>query len=142
MQTRYDDDLLQWIDAQVQSLQEKKFSELDIENLVEELDGMKKQSLHELDSRLTVLIMHLLKCQHQRSYPQGKWRSTLLEQRRRLSRLLSESPSLHRQIQAYAQDCYPTARARAALETRLHPDMFPPQLPYSIAQLLDDDFTP
>ncbi|MES2159618.1 MAG: DUF29 domain-containing protein [Pseudomonadota bacterium] len=76
----YDDDLALWIDAQIQLLLDRRFSELDMENLVEELDGMKKQYEHELDSRLTVLVMHLLKCQCQKDYPQNKWRSTLIDQ--------------------------------------------------------------
>jgi len=53
----YDDDLVLWIEAQIHLLLEKRFSELDIENLVEELNGTKKQYASELDSRLTVLIM-------------------------------------------------------------------------------------
>jgi hypothetical protein len=138
----YDEDWVLWIDAQVRLMSEKRFSELDIENLVEELDGMKKQYAHELDSRLTVLIMHLLKCQYQKNYPQNKWRSTLIEQRRRISLLVASAPSMRAQLLPFAHACYPTARRRAALETRLALEALPAQLPYSIEQILDQDFTP
>jgi hypothetical protein len=138
----YDDDLVLWIDRQVQLLLENRFSELDIGNLVEELDGMKKQYQHELDSRLTVLVMHLLKCQFQKEYPQNKWRSTLVEQRRRLSLLLAASPSLRGKVQRFASEGYPFARRRAALETGLDIETFPAELPYSIEQLMDQNFTP
>lgn len=41
----------------------------------------------------------------------------------------------------FAQDCYATARRRAALETRLPLELFPAQLPYSVEHLLDQDYT-
>ena len=138
----YDDDLALWIDAQVQLLLDSRFSELDVENLVAELDGMKKQYEHELDSRLTVLIMHLLKCQFQKDYPQNKWRSTLVEQRYRIFRLLKTSPSMRKKVPQFADECYPIARRRAAEETGLNEELFPFSLPYSIEQVLDQDFTP
>lgn len=138
----YEEDWLRWIDAQIRLLSEKRFSELDLENLVEELDGMKKQYAHELDSRLTVLIMHLLKCEHQDDHPKNKWHSTLIEQRRRLSLLLSSSPGMRPRVLKFSQDCYADARRRAALETGLDINIFPPRLPYSVVQLLDQDFMP
>lgn len=138
----YDDDLVQWIDAQIHLLLEHRFSELDIENLVEELDGMKKQYAHELDSRLTVLIMHLLKCQYQQNHPTNKWHSTLIEQRRRIALLLKDAPSMRALVQPFALDCYPSARRRAALETHLGANIFPTHLPYSVEQILDDNFIP
>ncbi|MYM97433.1 DUF29 family protein [Duganella vulcania] len=42
----------------------------------------------------------------------------------------------------YATECYPIARRRAAEETGLGEDVFPPGLLYSIEQLLDQDFMP
>jgi hypothetical protein len=138
----YDDDLVQWIDAQIHLLLENRFSELDIENLVDELDGMKKQYARELDSRLTVLIMHMLKCQYQKNHSQNKWRSTLIEQRRRIDFLLKDAPSMRASVQPFALDCYQAARRRAAAETGLDLKTLPAQLPYSIEQILDDDFIP
>ncbi|MRX06263.1 DUF29 family protein [Pseudoduganella sp. FT25W] len=138
----YDNDWVLWIDAQVRLLSERRFSDLDIENLVEELDGMKKQYAHELDSRLTVLIMHLLKCEYQTDHARNKWHSTLIEQRRRISLLLASSPSMRQRVLPFALDCYADARRRAAVETRLNLEVFPAQLPYSTQQLLDPDFMP
>ena len=131
-----------WIDRQVQLLLENRFSELDIENLVEELDGMKKHLQRKMQSRLRVLIMHLLKCQFQKDHPQNKWRSTLVEQRTRLSLLFEESPSLRGKLQQFAEQSHPIAARRAALETGLDVKAFPDELPYSISQILDLDCTP
>ena len=138
----YDDDLVLWIEAQIHLLLEKRFSELDIENLVEELDGMKKQYASELDSRLTVLIMHLLKCEYQKNHPQNKWHSTLTEQRRRIAFLLKDAPSMRAHVQPFSLDCYTTARRQASQETGMDIKTFPAELPYSVEQILDNDFIP
>lgn len=138
----YDEDWVLWIDAQIRLLSEKRFSELDIENLVEELDSMKKHYLRELRSRLIVLMMHLLKSEYQKDHAKNKWRSTLIEQRTRIAFLLEDSPSTRKKVLPFAVEHYHVARRRAAAETRLEIEIFPAQLPYSITQLLDMDFMP
>jgi hypothetical protein len=138
----YDEDWVLWIDAQIRLLSEKRFSELDIENLVEELDAMKKQFSRELKNRLVVLMMHLLKCEYQQDHAKNKWRSTLIEQRLRIGLLLEDSPSTRKKVQPFATQYYGVARRRAAQETRLDIAVFPTQLPYSVTQLLDPDFMP
>jgi predicted DNA-binding ribbon-helix-helix protein len=138
----YDDDLVLWIDGQIQLLVEARYSELDVENLVGELESMKNKETRQLSSRLRVLIMHLLKCEYQKSYSQNKWLSTLVEQRERIKRLLKDSPSLRRCLDEYIEESYPAAVKMAALETRLPASRFPSTCPYSVAQILDQDFTP
>ncbi|MYM67454.1 DUF29 family protein [Pseudoduganella sp. FT55W] len=138
----YDDDLVQWIDAQIHLLLENRFSELDIENLVEELDGMRTKELHALKNRLRVLIMHLLKCEFQKNHPQNKWHATLIEQRVRIHDLLADSPSLRRKLEEFARVNYPYARKVAALETHLPLNSFPAENSYSVEQILDDEFIP
>jgi len=138
----YDQDRLLWIDAQIRLLSERRYAELDIGNLVEELGSMKNKEQRALKSRLRVLIMHLLKCQYQKSHPQNKWRSTLVEQRERIKDLLEDSPSLRRKLGEYAEASYPPARKMAALETGLPLDSFPPENPYAIGEILDQGFTP
>lgn len=140
--TAYDDDMLLWIDGQIQLLVEARYSELDMENLVGELESMKNKELRTLRNRLRVLIMHLLKCEFQKSYPQNKWRSTLVEQRERISDLLRDSPSLRRVLADYVEQNYSAARKMAALETRLPVNTFPAENPYSVEQILDQEFTP
>src|SRR5471032_3340327 len=115
----YDDDLAQWIDAQIQLLLDRRFSELDIGNLVAELDDMKKREIRALKNRLRVLIMHLLKCRYQPEHPQNRWRATMIEQRERLAMLLDDSPSLRASLPEYVQQAYPIAVKLASAETGL-----------------------
>ncbi len=138
----YDEDWVLWIDTQVRLLSEKRFSELDVENLVEELDSMKKKEMRTLKNRLRVLIMHLLKCEFQKTYPQNKWQATLIEQRERIRNLLADSPSLRRKLEEYVRSEYPQARKMAALETLMSIDTLPAENPYTVVQILDHGFIP
>ncbi|GJI93347.1 hypothetical protein RugamoR57_00650 [Duganella caerulea] len=146
LQTRdhpsYDDDLALWIDAQIHLLLDHRFSELDVDNLVAELHGMKKRETRALKNRLRVLIMHLLKCQFQPEHPQNKWRATLIEQRARLAQLLDDSPSMRPALPEYVYESYDVAVRMAVAETGLPPGAFPAANPYSIEQILDQDFMP
>jgi len=138
----YDADLMLWIDAQIQLLLDRRFSELDIETLVAELDGMKKRELRALKNRLRVLVMHLLKCQFQPVHPKNRWRATVIEQRERLAMLLEDSPSLRAALAEYAHQIYPVAVRMASAKTGLPINGFPADNPYSVAQILDQDFMP
>jgi response regulator of citrate/malate metabolism len=61
----YENDFLLWIEKQVELLRAKKFEQLDLDNLIEEMDSMGKSLRRELGSRLKVLLIHLLKCEFQ-----------------------------------------------------------------------------
>ncbi|MQA18659.1 DUF29 domain-containing protein [Rugamonas rivuli] len=138
----YDDDLALWTDAQIRLLLGRRFSELDIKNLIAELDGINKRELRTLKNRLRVLVMHLLKCQFQPEHPKNRWRATLIEQRERLTLLLEDSPSLRAALPEYVHQIYPAAVRMAAAETGLPASAFPADNPYSVAQILDQDFMP
>ena len=61
----YESDFVAWVERQAALLREGQFSELDRENLLEELESMGSNVHHKLRSRLIVLLAHLLKCQYQ-----------------------------------------------------------------------------
>ncbi len=56
----YETDYYQWAKHQAELLQKNDFLAMDIEHLIEELEGMARSDKRELESRLTVLITHLL----------------------------------------------------------------------------------
>ena len=111
----YDQDFYVWTQQQAVLLRAKKWRELDYGNLAEELEALGKRDRRELEHRLEVLVMHLLKWRYQperRERSRG-WRSTIREQRRRLARLLQDSPSLRSEVPALLNDGYPHARGKA-----------------------------
>jgi len=138
----YESDFSLWIERQVELLLEKKFEQLDLEHIIEELNDMAGKLRRELKSRLRILIMHLLKCEFQPERKSGSWLGTLAEQRDEIEDIIEDSPSLARHIQQYADRVYTAARDRAALETGLPRSSFPAANPYSKDQLLDSDFIP
>jgi len=63
-----------WAEKTAELLKAGKFSELDTEHLLEELASMGASEYNELESRLTILIAHLLKWQFQYQQLSDKWR--------------------------------------------------------------------
>jgi hypothetical protein len=70
------------------------------------------------------------------------WQSTLREQRRQAAKLLKESPSLRPQLPALIDEAYPDALADALDETGLPRQNFPPDSPFTVAQVLDAAYVP
>jgi hypothetical protein len=115
--------------------------EADLEHIAEEIEYMGASRRRELQSRLTILIAHLLKWQFQ---PPGtrSWKSTILTQRLELESLLAEAPSLRAKLAQVAEEIYPAALELASVETDLPARVFPEACPYDASRLLDQSFLP
>jgi len=132
----YDTDFVAWLEEQAAHLRAGRLSVLDIENVAEELEGLTRSQRQQLENRLEVLILHLLKWDHQPDERANRWRASVAEQRSRIRRLLRDSPSLKRTLDEAAREVYPEAVEQAAIETQLDETAFPATLPYSLEQLL------
>ncbi|MDY6993264.1 MAG: DUF29 domain-containing protein, partial [Pseudomonadota bacterium] len=89
----YDTDFYAWALHNAQLLREGKFSELDVEHLIEELEDMGNNK-QELASRFIILIAHLLKWAYQPSRRSSSWERSIDEQRSQIDLLLQDKPSL------------------------------------------------
>ena len=138
----YEQDFYAWTQEQAKLLRSAKFSEIDIENVAEELESMGRSDKREIDSRLEVLLVHLLKWQVQEGFRSGSWSGSIREQRSRIEDLLGESPSLRRQVAQIKPTVYARARREAANETGLPVRMFPTSCPFTPAQIMAEDFLP
>jgi septal ring factor EnvC (AmiA/AmiB activator) len=111
--------------------------------LIEEIETMGRSEKRELESRLTVIAEHLLKLTYwlteKEANAQG-WRSTVVEQRRQVQRLLKESPSLRRLIPEIWIDCYQAAREDTFRKYQLTADLLPIESPFTLAEILDYDY--
>ena len=94
MSNLYEKDFYVWTQENVRLMRERKFSELDIENIAEEIEAMGKRDKRELISRLAVLLTHLLKWQYQADFRSKSWKSALVTHRVEIERLLKDSPGL------------------------------------------------
>ena len=146
----YEQDFNAWIESQVLLLRQGRTHEIDVEHLIEELEDMGKSNLRELASRFIILIAHLLKWQFQldtlterwKEFEAKSWRNTIIEQRTQILFLLKKVPSLKTSLQNARADAYPEALRVAIKETNLAPDSFPRDCPYSVEQILNEEFFP
>ena len=138
----YDRDFYAWSEAQSQLLKSRSTAQLDWDNLAEEVATLGRSERSEIRNRLRVILIHLLKWQFQPEGRNASWAGSLLEQRDQLNETLSDSPSLKPYPQSVLRRQYRIARLKAAGETGLPVETFPPESPYSVAEILDETFFP
>lgn len=138
----YEQDFYLWVEQAVKLLSENRLSELDRENLIEEIGDMGRSEKLSLESNLEVVLMHLLKYQYQPEKRTNSWRYTLFEHRRRLQKAFKTSPSLKRHFVEAFDDCYNAAKKLAAIETGISIDTFSISSPFTTSQVLDEDYLP
>jgi hypothetical protein len=110
-----------------------------VDNVAEELESLMRSQRQQLENRLQVLILHLLKWDHQPARRANRWRASVEEQQSRIRRLLRDSPCLKREVAPMCLDVYADAVRGAAIETRLSEAAFRPTLPYSVEQIFERD---
>ena len=139
---RYNQDYFAWLNEQADHLSEGRFFALDIPNLVDEIRDLGRTEKREIQSRLGVLLVHLLKWRYQSERRSGSWRATMIEQRARILKRVQESPSLRNYPAEILDEEYRLARAETAAESNLKESTLPAQCPFTIDQVLDPDFLP
>ncbi|AFZ31657.1 protein of unknown function DUF29 [Gloeocapsa sp. PCC 7428] len=138
----YDTDYGLWLASQIDSLKSHQWDNLDIDNLIEELEGLNRSNKRELESYLVVILTHLLKWEYQPNSRSGSWNGSIFNGRKRIARLLKEQPSLKTYIPEILQAAYVDGVEIARRETGLPSDTFPTECPYSISQILNLEFLP
>ncbi len=137
----YDKDFARWIEATAACLRARDAEHLDWESLLEEIEDLGKSEKRELESRLSLLLNHLLKrCYVELPDCYRGWQLTMLEQRNALKRLLKQSPSLKSYLEAVLKEVYQDALAEAR---EAYPEnSLPQEFPFSrtTEDLLSEDF--
>lgn len=137
----YNRDLNLWLETAIAQLNSGDFHNLDIENLVEELEGLAGRDKRELKNRLIVLLEHLLK----RLYvdmPQefNGWQRTIWEQRTQIEVLFEQSPSLRTLWEEYFDSAWRYAFKKVSREYSNFRFPHTWQLSRDIDSLLNIDF--
>ena len=136
----YDRDFVAWADEQALLIEQKRFAELDIVNLVEEVKDLGNRHRDALESQLIRLLMHLLKWDYQPDKRSKSWGSTIKEARKQIKRLIKKHPVLKVHLEASLAECYQDAREDASDETELSLDTFPLICPYSVEEILNKEY--
>jgi len=138
----YETDFYGWIQQQAAALRAGNFTSLDLENLIEEIESMGKSEKRELESRLELLLMHLLKWQYQSAFRGTSWEATIEEQRDRVADHLAENPSLKGALPDTYNKAYRYAVHAAVKETGMGKAVFPSECPWTFDQAMDNGFWP
>jgi len=141
-QTDYEDDFFQWCFEQAELLRKRRFDEVDLPNVIEELESMGNEQRHALESAYGVLLMHLLKWAYQPDRRSTSWRVTINAQRSSIRRRESKNPALAAIANTIVAEMYGDAVVDAALETGLPTARFPRECPWSLSQLRDAAYLP
>ena len=138
----YDEDFYAWAHEQAALLRAGKLSAADIEHIAEEIESMGRTEKRELVSRLTVLLMHLLKWQFQPKRRGASWEATIKIQRRDISVHLTDNPSLKAKLPEAMEQAYGNATIATAGETSMPESTFPTECPWPFEQIMDPEFWP
>ena len=140
--TTYEKDFYGWTVSTAQLLRDGKMSEVDFENIIEEIEALGRSEKHQLINRLALVISHLLKWQYQATLRSHSWIYTIREQRIQAQIHLSDNPSLKSKLDDILKVAYDVAISKAAKDTSLDKKDFPSECPYTFEQIMDDGFYP
>ena len=126
----YEADYSAWVLAQATLLQEGRFAELDVENLVDEVESLSRSDYAAFVSAIEIVLIQMLKWDVQPERRGPSWVASIVEHRRRIVRALKQSPSFRSRLEEAVEEAFETATARAAGETNLPLSDFPEQNPF------------
>jgi hypothetical protein len=142
MSNLYEDDVIAWAEQQAALLRAGQWSQLDIDNIAEEIEDVGKSEKRELQSRLAVLISHLLKWKYQAGRRGHSWINTIRVQRADIEEDIAKCPSLRPLLKdpAWLRQTYRRAKIDAYANT--HSLELPNEMPWTIDQVLASDYWP
>ncbi|HTZ67485.1 MAG TPA: DUF29 domain-containing protein [Roseiarcus sp.] len=131
------EDLYSWAVRQAELLRAGRLSEIDAAAIAEEIDDVGMEEYHRLESALRVVMLHLLKWDHQPDRRSRSWTLSILEHRRRVHRQLRGSLGLKSRLDEALEGAYEDARLEAASETGLPLSLFPVRRPFEHAEVME-----
>lgn len=134
----YEQDETAWLETMAELIRTGRLEEVDYPNLAEYLTDMARRDRREVESRLIVLMLHVLKWTHQAEQRSASWRGTIIAQRQELEGLVSGGV-LRRHAETVLETVYRQAVERASAETGLPAGTFPVLCPYNLDQWLSAD---
>jgi hypothetical protein len=126
----YNRDFYSWLMEQARFVREGRWDALDRDNLAEEIESLGREQFNKLESALRVLLLHILKWDHQPDQRTRSWALSIKEHRIELDHVIGDNPGLKPRIGQAVTRGYRKARIEAARETGLDEDRFPEQCPY------------
>ena len=136
----YEDDVYTWTQEQGARLRAGELTRLDLENLAEEIESLGKSAFSGLASASRIVLLHMLKFDHQPSRRTRSWAISIARHRDAASYALKDSPGLKGRLDQAIERAYRSARLEASKETRLPLKRFPEACPYTYRDIMDRPF--
>lgn len=109
----YEQDFAAWLDLQVAALRERRFADLDLDNLIEEVESTRRAEVRSVEHHARVVVAQLLQLAHSTlSDPRRSWKSTANAHRDELEMRLTST--LRQELEARLEDVYTRGREIAA----------------------------
>src|ERR1700730_4149806 len=134
---RYARDLYSWAVEKAELLRAGRIAEADALNIAEELDDVGNEQYDKLESALRIILLHLLKWEHQPRRRSRSWQLSILVQRKHVLRVLRKNRGLKSLVDEAITQAYDIARIEAAAQTLLEDDSFPLECPYSWNDIME-----
>lgn len=144
----YDEDFYSWALAQAKALRRavplalNTPEPIDWGHLAEEIEDLGREQAEKLESAYRALLWHLLKWRYQPGQRSASWRVSIVEQRKRVAKLLRRNPGLKPKRARLFAEAYQDARDLAAAETGLEVALFPEACEWGMGQACDEGFWP
>lgn len=142
MSETYLTDFNSWIAQTTQLLRERRWNEIDVAHLIQEVEDLGKSERRGIASQLTRLLLHLLKWQYQPQRRSDSWLDSITDARVQIELAIADSPSLRSYPAEQLEESYQRARRQAAKQTSLEISVFPEVCPYSLELVLAEDWLP
>ncbi len=136
----YETDYYQWTQLMAKALRERDYSNIDWDNLIEEIEDMGKSQKRAIESLLMRLTEHLLKLKYWKSEQERNkkhWRAEIVNFRILLDKRLKDSPSLKAKLEDIYQDIFPGCQRSVGQLCDL-----PEEVELSLEQVLDENWYP
>ena len=137
----YIGDFYSWTRRQADLLCAGLFEAVDLANVIEEIATLGRSEATALESAYRLICLHQLEriVQPERAASRS-WTNTIIRERLHAARVVRANPGLEpRQVELF-QYAYADAREEAAGGTGLPLDTIPDAAPFSLAQVMDEDF--
>ena len=132
----YEADVAAWSLEQAAHLRARAWDRLDLAHLADEIEALSRTEHHALTSALRVILLHLLKWDHQPQRRTRGWAISIKTQRLSVAERIEDSPSLAPLLPQFLARAYRRARIEAAGETGLDESAFPVACPYSYETIM------
>jgi hypothetical protein len=136
VRVEYERDLYAWSQEQARLVREGRWAEVDRNNVAEEIESLGRTEFNRLESALRVLLVHMLKWDHQPRTRTRSWLLSIEAQRLEASDVLADNPGLRPRIAEALSRAYRKARLEAAKETGLDLAKFPESCRYSFDDVM------